>query len=145
MSPSAVRHVFLTGQPGVGKTTLVLKAIDALKTSPRTIGGFITTERRDGRGERCGFDVVTVGIDPPSSGTLATKAAAGSRPGKGVPAVGNYVVDVADFERVALDVLGRDADGPGRQRPDVTVVDEVGKMELHCVDFLPARSQSDGG
>ena len=137
MSPSAVRHVFLTGQPGVGKTTLVLKAIDALKTSPRTIGGFITTERRDGRGERCGFDVVTVGIDPPSSGTLATKAAAGSRPGKGVPAVGNYVVDVADFERVALDVLGRDADGPGRQRPDVTVVDEVGKMELHCVDFLP--------
>ena len=138
MSPSAVRHVFLTGQPGVGKTTLVLKAIDALKTSPRTIGGFITTERRDGRGERCGFDVVTVGIDPPSSGTLATKAAAGSRPGKGVPAVGNYVVDVADFERVALDVLGRDADGPGRQRPDVTVVDEVGKMELHCVDFLPA-------
>ena len=138
MSPSAVRHVFLTGQPGVGKTTLVLKAIDALKTSPRTIGGFITTERRDGRGERCGFDVVTVGIDPPTSGTLATKAAAGSRPGKGVPAVGNYVVDVADFERVALDVLGRDADGPGHQRPDVTVVDEVGKMELHCVDFLPA-------
>ena len=117
---------------------MVLKAIDALKTSPRTIGGFITTERRDGRGERCGFDVVTVGIDPPSSGTLATKAAAGSRPGKGVPAVGNYVVNVADFERVALDVLGRDADGPGRQRPDVTVVDEVGKMELHCVDFLPA-------
>ena len=139
MSPSAVRHVFLTGQPGVGKTTLVLKAIDALKTSPRTIGGFITTERRDGRGERCGFDVVTVGGDGhhPTSGTLATKAAAGSRPGKGVPAVGNYVVDVADFERVALDVLGRDADG-GHRRPDVTVVDEVGKMELHSVDFLPA-------
>jgi len=138
MSPSAVRHVFLTGQPGVGKTTLVLKAIDALKTSPRTIGGFITTERRDGRGERCGFDVVTVGGDGhhPTSGTLATKAAAGSRPGKGVPAVGNYVVDVADFERVALDVLGRDADG-GHRRPDVTVVDEVGKMELHSVDFLP--------
>ena len=129
--------MFLTGQPGVGKTTLVLKAIDALKTSPRTIGGFITTERRDGRGERCGFDVVTVGIDPPTSGTLATKAAAGSRPGKGVPAVGNYVVAVADFERVALDVLGRDADG-GHRRPDVTVVDEVGKMELHSVDFLPA-------
>lgn len=131
--------MFLTGQPGVGKTTLVLKAIDALKTSPRTsIGGFITTERRDGRGERCGFDVVTVGGDGhPTTGTLATKAAAGSRPGKGVPAVGNYVVDVADFERVALDVLGRDADGV-HQRPDVTVVDEVGKMELHSADFLPA-------
>lgn len=139
--------MFLTGQPGVGKTTLVLKAIDALKTSPRTIGGFITTERRDGRGERCGFDVVTVGGDGhhPTSGTLATKAAAGSRPGKGVPAVGNYVVDVTDFERVALDVLGRDADG-GHQRPDVTVVDEVGKMELHSVDFLPAvhRAMADG-
>ena len=129
--------MFLTGQPGVGKTTLILKAIDALKTSPPTkppaIGGFITTERRDGRGERCGFDVVTVGTDPPATGTLATKATAGSRPGKGVPAVGNYIVDVPDFERVALDVLKNTA-----VRPSITVIDEVGKMELHCSDFLPS-------
>ena len=137
MAPTAVRHVFLTGQPGVGKTTLILKAIDALKTSPPTkppaIGGFITTERRDGRGERCGFDVVTVGTDPPATGTLATKATAGSRPGKGVPAVGNYIVDVPDFERIALDVLTNTA-----VRPSITVIDEVGKMELHSADFLPA-------
>ena len=129
--------MFLTGQPGVGKTTLILKAIDALKTSPPTkppaIGGFITTERRDGRGERCGFDVVTVGTDPPATGTLATKATAGSRPGKGVPAVGNYIVDVPDFERVALDVLTNTA-----VRPSITVIDEVGKMELRSADFLPA-------
>ena len=129
--------MFLTGQPGVGKTTLILKAIDALKTSPPTkppaIGGFITTERRDGRGERCGFDVVTVGTDPPATGTLATKATAGSRPGKGVPAVGNYIVDVPDFERIALDVLTNTA-----VRPSITVIDEVGKMELHSADFLPA-------
>ena len=137
MAPTAVRHVFLTGQPGVGKTTLILKAIDALKTSPPTkppaIGGFITTERRDGRGERCGFDVVTVGTDPPATGTLATKATAGTRPGKGVPAVGNYIVDVPDFERIALDVLTNTA-----VRPSITVIDEVGKMELHSADFLPA-------
>ena len=129
--------MFLTGQPGVGKTTLILKAIDALKTSPPTkppaIGGFITTERRDGRGERCGFDVVTVGTDPPATGTLATKATAGSRPGKSVPAVSNYIVDVPDFERIALDVLTNTA-----VRPSITVIDEVGKMELHSADFLPA-------
>ena len=116
---------------------MILKAIDALKTSPPTkppaIGGFITTERRDGRGERCGFDVVTVGTDPPATGTLATKAIAGSRPGKGVPAVGNYIVDVPDFERIALDVLTNTA-----VRPSITVIDEVGKMELHSADFLPA-------
>jgi nucleoside-triphosphatase len=77
--------------------------------------------------------VVTVGTDPPATGTLATKATAGSRPGKGVPAVGNYIVDVPDFERIALDVLTNTA-----VRPSITVIDEVGKMELHSADFLPA-------
>jgi nucleoside-triphosphatase len=47
--------------------------------------------------------------------------------------VGNYLVDVPDFERVALDVLTNTA-----VRPSITVIDEVGKMELHCSDFLPA-------
>ena len=143
MSPSAVRHVFLTGQPGVGKTTLVLKAIDALKSSPRTIGGFITTERRDGRGERCGSTSSPWGaIGHPTSGTPATKAAA-SRPGKGVPA-GNYVVDVADFERVALDVLGRDADG-GTSKARRHRRGRGWKDGAPPADSLPAVHRADGG
>lgn len=51
--------VFFTG---VGKTTLVQKACEALVSSGVGVEGFYTEEVRD-RGRRIGFDVVTVGGD----------------------------------------------------------------------------------
>lgn len=45
--------------PGVGKTTLVQKACEALASSGVGLEGFYTEEVRDG-GRRVGFDVVTV-------------------------------------------------------------------------------------
>lgn len=45
--------------PGVGKTTLVLKASEALRSSGLQVEGFYTEEVREGAG-RIGFDVVTV-------------------------------------------------------------------------------------
>lgn len=48
--------VWLTG---VGKTTLVQKACEALVSSGTAVGGFYTEEVREG-GRRVGFDVVTV-------------------------------------------------------------------------------------
>ncbi|XP_029306464.1 cancer-related nucleoside-triphosphatase isoform X2 [Cottoperca gobio] len=53
------KHVFLTGPPGVGKTTLVQKACEALVSSGVGVEGFYTEEVREG-GRRVGFDVVTV-------------------------------------------------------------------------------------
>lgn len=46
--------------PGVGKTTLVQKACEALRSSGLEVEGFYTEEVRE-RGSRVGFDVVTVG------------------------------------------------------------------------------------
>lgn len=46
--------------PGVGKTTLVQKACEALRSSGVEVEGFYTEEVREGAG-RVGFDVVTVG------------------------------------------------------------------------------------
>ena len=54
------RHVFVTGQPGVGKSTLIQRVLQQLALPPGTATGFYTEEVRDSSGEREGFDVVTL-------------------------------------------------------------------------------------
>jgi len=52
-------HVFLTGPPGIGKTTLVKKVVKLLQEFHAvTASGFYTEELRDNR-TRIGFDVVS--------------------------------------------------------------------------------------
>ena len=92
MAPCTARHVFLTGQPGVGKTTLLCGAVKKLVASSPTnngglpvANGFYTEECRDQQGERVGFDVVTL------DGRRGPLARAGNVK-KGQPAVGKYAV-----------------------------------------------------
>ncbi|KAK9109503.1 hypothetical protein Sjap_017563 [Stephania japonica] len=62
MAASAPSKCFLvTGPPGIGKTTLVMKVLDTLSsTNPNLkIHGFYSSEVREGS-ERVGFEVVTV-------------------------------------------------------------------------------------
>ena len=49
-------NLLLTGPPGVGKTTLILRALSGL---PPVASGFITRELRQA-GERVGFAVETL-------------------------------------------------------------------------------------
>lgn len=53
------RHIFVTGQPGVGKSTLIHRVLEQLQLPAGTATGFYTEEVRSG-GERQGFDVVTL-------------------------------------------------------------------------------------
>ncbi|XP_022408834.1 cancer-related nucleoside-triphosphatase isoform X2 [Delphinapterus leucas] len=94
------RHVFLTGPPGVGKTTLIQKASEVLKSSGVPVDGFYTEEVRQG-GRRIGFDVVTL------SGARGPLSRIGSElpPGKRECCVGQYVVDLTSFEQLVLPVL----------------------------------------
>ncbi|CAK6442265.1 unnamed protein product [Pipistrellus nathusii] len=130
------RHVFLTGPPGVGKTTLIQKASEALKSSGVPVDGFYTQEVRHG-GRRIGFDVVTL------SGRRGPLSRVGAVPPPGTREcrVGQYVVDLTSFEQLALPVLdaGAGCGGPG---PRVCVIDEVGKMELFSRPFLQAVRQA---
>ncbi|KAF6274700.1 nucleoside-triphosphatase, cancer-related [Rhinolophus ferrumequinum] len=98
------RHVFLTGSPGVGKTTLIQKASEVLKSSGMPVDGFYTEEVRQG-GRRIGFDVVTL------SGLRGPLSRVGSEPlpGRRECRVGQYVVDVTSFEQLALPVLRNDS------------------------------------
>lgn len=53
------KHIFVTGQPGVGKSTLIQRVLHQLQLPAGTATGFYTEEVRSGS-ERVGFDVVTL-------------------------------------------------------------------------------------
>eukprot|EP00116_Pleurobrachia_bachei_P011656 sb/3471918/ len=110
-------HVFLTGKPGVGKTTLVKHLLEIIPAG--SVSGFFTEEVR-GEGGRIGFDVVSV-TDPSSRSKLARVGAPGRHK------VGKYTVCKDGFEIHALPLLSTPS--------QVVVIDEVGKMELFSDSF----------
>lgn len=114
-------RILLTGPPGCGKTTVVLRV---LEFGGRAATGFYTQELRSphGRGARFGFDVVALGG---ARGPLARVGAAG-------PQVGRYCVDVESFERIGVSALEDGLADPGT----LLVVDELGKMELLSARFV---------
>ncbi|KAM5235034.1 cancer-related nucleoside-triphosphatase [Ctenodactylus gundi] len=126
------RHVFLTGPPGVGKTTLIQKASEALRASGVPLDGFYTEEVRQG-GRRVGFDVVTL------SGARGPLSRVRSEPPSGTRdcRVGPYLVDLTSFEQLVLPVLRSAGSGGGPALP-VCVIDEIGKMELFSQPFVQA-------
>ncbi|MEM1597954.1 MAG: NTPase [Pyrobaculum sp.] len=106
----------VTGPPGVGKTTLVIKVVEAARLGLRTCG-FVTAEVRSG-GRRTGFDVVDV-----STGARTPLA----RVGTGEPSVGKYVVLLEACNAIEKALLSPAC--------DLLVVDEVGAMEFKCPNF----------
>ncbi len=104
----------------MGKTTAARRLIAILQKEGVPVGGFTTEEIREG-GRRVGFAVESTSGD---RGILAHVDFAGL-------SVGRYGVDLATFERIALDTLS-----PGGRR--VVVVDELGKMELASPRFRDA-------
>ncbi|KAJ4963717.1 hypothetical protein NE237_023656 [Protea cynaroides] len=124
--------LLVTGPPGVGKTTLVMRVLESLRTSNPSlkIQGFYTREIREGT-ERVGFEVVTLdGRTGPLAST--TNSRNGSPEALRWPNVGRYRVDVASFESLALPELQVKGD------TDLFIIDEVGKMELFSSSFFPA-------
>ncbi|XVF16028.1 hypothetical protein REPUB_Repub09cG0206300 [Reevesia pubescens] len=119
----------LTGPPGVGKTTLIMRIYETLKLSNPNLKlqGFYSQEVRQG-GFRVGFEVVTL---DGRRGRLATSILP-SPEAHHWPAVGKYKVDVTSFESVALPELKI------REDTDLFIIDEIGKMELYSSYFFPA-------
>ncbi len=121
MARARVRIV-LTGPPGCGKTTAVMKVVGALDQKLRMVG-FYTQEVREA-GRRKGFRWHRL---DGRAGMLAHVDI------KGPYRVSKYGVDVESFDREAVSVLNPDA-----TEVDLFVIDEIGKIECFSDKFVDA-------
>jgi len=113
--------VVVTGQPGVGKTTLVERVLAEV---PLRAGGMITREIRK-VGRRVGFAVIDVATG--REGVLAHIHLPHG------PRLGRYRVNLEDLEEV-----GAAAIEWAVEHAELIVVDEVGPMELKSLRFVAA-------
>jgi len=109
------KNILITGQPGIGKTTLIIRLADALKhLSP---AGFYTREVCE-KNIRKGFDLI---------GLTGEKGRLSHVDFKSPYQIGKYWVDVAGFERF-LDRISL--------KPAALIfIDEIGKMECLSAKF----------
>lgn len=113
--------VLITGRPGVGKTTLVMRLVENLPEA----AGFYTEEIRE-RGVRKGFNLVSLSTSPRPVGRGAV-APLSHVDFKGPHKVGKYGVDVEGFEDFLEELSLQDA--------GLVVIDEIGKMECLSEKF----------
>jgi nucleoside-triphosphatase len=111
------KNIFITGLPGVGKTTVILKVLDQLPPGISR-GGFFTGEMRVS-GTRVGFEICSLG---------GRKEILAHKDLRTRHRVGKYGVDVAGFESLILPLLN----SPGIQ---LYVIDEIGRMECFSRHF----------
>ena len=96
--------------------------------------GFYTEECRKG-GNRIGFDIVywpsaTTKTQEPQRVALSRMM---DRVQKGKPFVGKYLVDIDNVSEYAVASIS------GEPKPnELVVLDEIGKMEMLCPQFIPA-------
>jgi len=125
---SGKRLIFITGRPGIGKTSVLLRALNDLKRRGYKIGGMISREVREG-GIRVGFEIVD--FCNGKRGWLAHRNQAMG------PQIGKYRVNLRDLNAVgSRSILNATASD------DIVVVDEIGPMELLSQTFRDAVVQA---
>jgi nucleoside-triphosphatase len=104
--------LLLTGARGIGKTTVLIKTVDALKAGGFSVGGMISREAREDN-MRVGFEILDLTND--KHGWLAhVDQNAG-------PQVGKYHVNLQDLENI-----GAKAIEEATEKSIIVVVDEIG-------------------
>ena len=118
---TVIKNILITGNPGVGKTTLIRDIISKLNISA---GGFYTAEVRDDSGKRWGFKIIALNG---REGVMASVDLISQY------RVSRYGVDIAAIDRVGVAAI-RDA----LEHNDMVVIDEIGRMELFSKQFQDA-------
>ncbi len=109
----------LTGRPGCGKTTVLVRLKDRLCRAGLEVGGILCPEVREASG-RAGFRIIDI---LGREGILAHV----SLQGRGNPTVGRYGVNLTDLDGISREAFSRPA--------DAYIVDEIGPMELKSSVF----------
>ena len=120
-SLTSFKNLLLTGSPGCGKTTVLERVAERL--GDYRLAGFLTLELRE-HGQRVGFEAVGLG------GHRAVLAHVRYR---SLVSVGRYGVEPDRLIPLIDEELNRT---PGTV--DVYLIDEIGKMECHCPQFIEA-------
>jgi nucleoside-triphosphatase len=116
------QRIFLTGQPGSGKTTVLKRTAELLELHGFKVGGMVSKEIRE-RTIRTGFSIED--FTTHEEGTLAEVKHTNG------PRVGKYTVNLRD-----LDAIGTRAIRTAVAAADVILIDELGPMELHSHGFI---------
>lgn len=118
------RVLLLTGSPGVGKTTVLIKTVNMLKERGVSVGGMISREVRE-NGFRVGFEILDF---------------VGGRHGwlshisqENGPRIGKYRVNIFDLDNVGVAAIYE-----AIETCDVVAIDEIGPMELFSKPFKNA-------
>lgn len=111
-----MRHILITGRPGVGKTSFIKELIPYMGSC----GGFYTQEIREGN-SRVGFEIITL---DGRRGILAKKGLISRY------RLGRYGIDIENLEKIGVESLREAID-----KKDIIIIDEIGKMELFSERF----------
>ena len=111
----------------VGKTSVLIKAVELLKAQGVSVGGMISQEAKT-RGVRAGFQIIDLANG--KSGWLAHVHGLG-------PSVGKYHVKLVDLEGIGVKAIQT-----ATEQSQVIAVDEIGPMELFSKPFKQAVKQA---
>ncbi len=110
--------VLITGEPGIGKSTLLLRLFDMLKVNYK-VGGIIAKEiRKDNN--RIGFEFIELNTD--------NKMLLASINSKGIK-IGKYYLNLEGCKSASIALLN------AINNYDIIICDELGPMELKSNEF----------
>jgi len=115
------RLFFITGRPGIGKTTILLNAANELKSIGCSVGGMLSREVRQ-KGTRIGFEVIDF-----ITGQRGWLAHVNQPTG---PQISKYRVNLHDLDQIGVKAIHNAV-----KDAEVVIVDEIGPMELFSSAF----------
>lgn len=137
--------IFVTGEPGVGKSTLLKQVAGKLTANGAKVMGFVTEEVRGqavAGGGRVGFDLVDLENCANTNERVSlarlrviedeSLKKKNMENKKKVPQ-GRYLINVDSLEEFSLDRLDAYASASSG---DIVIIDEIGKMQINSKLFL---------